>query len=83
MKGVTETRETNWSWKKEGIAGILHVPHHFTLDMLAERGDNSLNTEGWIGGIPCLVTIDTRASVTTARPDITSGLTERSWLYIL
>lgn len=48
MKSVTETRETDWSWKKEGIGGILHVSHHFTLDVLAERVDNSLNTEGWI-----------------------------------
>lgn len=83
MKRVTETRETDWRWKREGIGGILHVSHHFTLDVLAERVDNSLNTEGWIGARPCLVTTDTRASVSTARPDTSAGLIERSSLYIL
>jgi hypothetical protein len=74
MKGVTETQETNLSWEKEGTASILHMSHYFTLNVLAERVANNLNTEGWIGGRPCLVTIDTRASVTTARPDITAEL---------
>jgi hypothetical protein len=45
----------------------------------------TLNTKGQIGDKQCLVIIDTGASVTTARLDITVGLLERylSKLYVL
>jgi hypothetical protein len=42
--------------------------------MLVREGDDSLNAEG---NKSCLMTIDTRASVTIARPDINAGLPER------
>jgi hypothetical protein len=45
--------------------------------MLAKMSNDSLNTEGQTGNKPCLVTIDTRASVTTARPNIAAGLPKR------
>jgi hypothetical protein len=37
----------------------------------------SLNTDGWTGDKPCLVTIDTRAYVTTARQNTAPGLPKR------
>jgi hypothetical protein len=42
------------------------------LNALADSGG-----QGWIGDKPCLVTINIRASVTIARPSITSGFPER------
>jgi hypothetical protein len=53
--------------------------------MLAKRNDDSLYVKGRIGDRPCLMTIDTGASITIARPDITAGLpeTKPSWLYVL
>jgi hypothetical protein len=42
--------------------------------MLVREGDESVNAEG---NKSCLMTIDTRASVMIARPDITAGLPER------
>jgi hypothetical protein len=44
--------------------------------MLVDRSDDSQIAEGWIKDKPCHVTIDIGASVTFARPHITSGLPE-------
>jgi hypothetical protein len=45
--------------------------------MSARRSNNSLYAEGRTGDKPCLVTIDTGASVTDTRLDISAGLHER------
>jgi hypothetical protein len=45
--------------------------------------NDSLITKGWICDKPCNVTIDIRASVTIARPDITTHLRKMSQLHIL
>jgi hypothetical protein len=50
---------------------------HHTLTVITENEDPSLVTQGWVGDKPCLVTVDTRAYVTVARPDITAGWPER------
>jgi hypothetical protein len=39
--------------------------------------NDSLNTEVQTGNKPCLITIDTRASMTTARPNSAAGLPKR------
>jgi hypothetical protein len=39
----------------------------FTLSILDKRGDNSLNTHGWISDQPCPITFETGASVTSVR----------------
>jgi predicted aspartyl protease len=38
---------------------------------------SNLKAMGWIGDKPCIMTVDTGASVTIARPDIVAGLPER------
>jgi hypothetical protein len=50
------------------------------IHVLAMRSDDSLNAEGQIRYKPCLVTTDTRASVTIIQPDITTGMPKRPLL---
>jgi hypothetical protein len=59
-------------------------PFCVTLGMSTKSND-SLNDEDKIRDTPCLMTIRTGSSVTTARPDITAGLPKRelTWLYVL
>jgi hypothetical protein len=45
--------------------------------------NDSLITKGWIRDKPCNVTVDTRASVSIATPDITACLRKMSRLHIL
>jgi hypothetical protein len=47
------------------------------LTVIAKNADPSLVTQGWVGDKPCLVTADTGAYVTVARPDIADGWPER------
>jgi hypothetical protein len=47
------------------------------LTVITENADPSLVTQGWVGDKPCLVTVDTGAYVTVARPDIANGWPER------
>jgi hypothetical protein len=63
----------------------LLLPPCYTLCVLTTKDDDSLNTEGWIGDKSCLVTIDSGASVATARPDISAGMPKRELtrLYVL
>jgi hypothetical protein len=39
------------------------------LTVIKENANPSLVTQGWVGDKPCLVTVDTGAYVTVARPD--------------
>jgi hypothetical protein len=57
----------------------------FTPHMLAKSSENSIFAKGCIGDKPCLVNVDTRASVTVTSPYISTVLSEGnlSWLYIL
>jgi hypothetical protein len=57
-------------------AYTLRSPHH-ALTGITEKADPSLVTQGWVGDKPCLVTVDTGAHVTVARPDIAAGWPER------
>jgi hypothetical protein len=66
---IPETRNGLYKKALESSASSLC----FTCSVLT-KNDDSLHTEGRIGDRPCLVTIDTRASVTIARLDITSDL---------
>jgi hypothetical protein len=54
----------------------LKPPHH-ALMVITENADPSLVAQGWVCDKPCLVTVDTRANVTVARPDIAAGWPER------
>jgi hypothetical protein len=54
----------------------LRTPHH-ALTNITENTDPSLVTQGWVGDKPCLVTVDTGAYVTVARPDIATRWPER------
>jgi hypothetical protein len=47
------------------------------LTVITEKADPSLVTQGWVGDKPCLVTVDARAYVTVARPDITARWPEK------
>jgi hypothetical protein len=68
----TRTQEMSWSQCKEGTSIIILTPLFHT-----QWSNNSLNAAGWTGDKPCLMTINTRASVTITRPDITAGLPKR------
>jgi hypothetical protein len=57
-------------------ASALSAQRH-ALTVISENIDPSLVTQGWIGDKPCLVTVDTGAYVTVARPDIVTGWPER------
>jgi hypothetical protein len=66
-----------WKMRESGqkggtLASPLMHPHP-TFNITAERGDNSLMTQGGTGKKPCFMTIDTRADVTIARPDVIAG----------
>lgn len=61
---------------KEMMVSSLQPPH-FALSLLNKDGCNSLHTKGQIGDKSYIVTIDTGATVTIARPDITAELPER------
>jgi hypothetical protein len=50
---------------------------HPTLKLITKRTENCLVAQGWIGNKACLVTIDTGACVTVARPDNVAGCLER------
>jgi hypothetical protein len=57
------------------LACTLELPHHALTVM--EKADPSLVTQGWANDKSCLMTIDTGACVTVARPDIASGWPKR------
>jgi hypothetical protein len=47
------------------------------LTGITTKADTGLVTQGWVGDKPCLVTVDTGAYVTVARPDIAAGWPEK------
>jgi hypothetical protein len=61
---------------KCGRRRINYGPYQ-ALTVITENVDPSLVTQGWVGGKPCHVTVDTGAYVTVARPDIAAGWPER------
>jgi hypothetical protein len=63
--------------QEEGTIGTSTPAPHLTFNALAEEDDDSLNAQGWTGDKPCLLTIDTGASVTTVRPNTAAGLPKR------
>jgi hypothetical protein len=46
--------------------------------MLAQKGDDCLNAEGWIGVKSCLTTTENQASMTLIKPDVTEGLPKKT-----
>jgi hypothetical protein len=54
----------------------IKTPHH-ALSVITGNADPSLDTQGWFGDKLCLVTVDTGANVTVAKPDISAGWPER------
>jgi hypothetical protein len=72
MTNPQETKGSRQERDNEGVSIILP-----TLNIIAEKDNNALFAHSWIDAKSCLVTIDTGASVTVARPDIAIGLTER------
>jgi hypothetical protein len=76
MTRITGVQKMNGSQQNWEPPALLPTPPCFTFNVLAMRSDNSLNTESWIRDKPC-ITIDTRASMSSARPDTTAGLPKR------
>jgi hypothetical protein len=62
--------------QKRGNASVYIKTHH-ALTVIMENANPSLVTEGWVCVKPRLVTVDTRACITVARPDNTAGWPER------
>jgi hypothetical protein len=81
----TKTREINESRHEEGVTAIITITFYFTLMILAMGSGWQYNRQGLDKeqAIPCA--INTRASVTITRPDITAVLPKKklSLLYIL
>jgi hypothetical protein len=50
---------------------------HYALTGITIKADTGLVTQGWVGDKLCLVTVDTGAYVTLARPDIAARWPER------
>jgi serine/threonine protein kinase len=53
------------------------MPYHYALTSITTQADTGLVTQGWVGDKPCLVTVDTGAYVTVARPDIAARWPEK------
>jgi hypothetical protein len=53
------------------------MPSHYALTGITSKADTGLVTQGWVGDKPCLVTVDTGAYMTVARPDIATGWPEK------
>jgi hypothetical protein len=45
--------------------------------VITEKADPSLVTQGWVSDKPWLMTVDTGAFITVARPDVTAGWPKR------
>jgi hypothetical protein len=75
---VANRRETGEYGKKKGNAGMNIKAAYHALSVITERPDPSLVSQGWVGDKLRLVTVDTEAYVTVARPDITVGWLKRA-----
>jgi hypothetical protein len=51
-------------------------PPHYVAIVITERVDPSLITQGWVGGKPYRMTLDTGVYVIVARPNISAGWPE-------
>jgi hypothetical protein len=65
---LARPQETSISQHEEGAATTTLSPTCFTLYILAIRSDGISIANCWIGSKVCLVTTNTGATVTTARP---------------
>lgn len=65
-------------------AGVI-TPGPSCHNQHTDEEQQQCNTKGWIGNKSCLVTVNTRASMSIARPNITIGLPDRqqTWPYVL
>jgi hypothetical protein len=76
--GMADYWETSGGRQKRADTGeYIKAPHHHALTVITGRAGPSLVTEGWVDDRPCLVTVDTGAYVTVAKPDIATGWPER------
>jgi hypothetical protein len=67
------TWEMSKGWHEKGASGVTTlIPSVHTLHTSQKK--KSLTAKGWIRDKTCHITIDTRASVTTATSDITTEL---------
>jgi hypothetical protein len=75
--GTNNAQKTSRSQKKrEEAGGSIPTPAlPFNITM---RIDNSLLPQGWTGDKPCLITTDTGASMTIARPDVAKEWPKRT-----
>jgi hypothetical protein len=69
---VANCRETEEGWRRGANAGICIQDPQLRVDRQHRKADIRLVTQVWVGDKPCLVTVDTGAYVTVARPDITA-----------
>jgi hypothetical protein len=63
--------------RRKAKAGVyIKAPYH-ALTFITENAHHNLVTQSWVGNKPCLVTVDTGAKVSVARPDIAAEWPER------
>jgi hypothetical protein len=67
------------------VSALSPSVSYFTISVVAKARDDGPVSEVWAGYKLCLVTIDTRASMTIAMSGITVRVPKRkpSWLYLL
>jgi hypothetical protein len=70
-------RKSRLEEEKETAAVSPFMPPRYALSMSEKGGHDSVHAEGQRGEKVCLVTIDTRGSVTIALLDITTGMPNR------
>jgi hypothetical protein len=70
-------RTTSRSWWEEGTASISAPTPLLDTWSLSQERWQYLNVQSWIGEKTCLIT-NTRATMTTARPDTAMGLNKGS-----
>jgi hypothetical protein len=73
---VANNREKSEGRRRRAKAGVfIKAPRH-ALMVITENADPGLGTRGLGGDKQCLVTVDTGANLTVARPDIAAGWPE-------
>jgi hypothetical protein len=70
---MTNPWKTCRSWQERSNTGVFDSCPHPAFSIMAERCDNSLIAQGWIGDKPCFMNTDTRMSDTVAVLDVAKG----------
>jgi hypothetical protein len=83
QKTIKASERNEWHSENErepvekGESQCLHSAPYQTFNTVAESSNDSLLNQGWVGDEPCLITMDTGASVTTISSDVAAEAPKR------